>query len=1022
MSTVQGGLEQGLLRDYRFKCWVQHASARVRLAFNVQWQLAFIDPRDVQAAQAEVKKLGGSHKKYPPLQRCIAFTDTSGAGVGGGAGGKRTAAEVWADEKSVTMDFSYIDSTSVNLTTWCQRCIVQTLTDPLIASVDHETNLRALRVGRKVPSPQNFSLGGHRSFSYEVGTMEHFDQDAKETVAPKYMLIIGTVVANRGYMLTITCAKRDELLHYAAQVLIPVLSKPVNLELNADVVYTEAQHPQLAEQQDYFGELRYFDSDAEIEFSVPVHPLTLRPDYSPMLTAGVGSLCCVTLTMDVYQRLLDDMSDADTAAMQAVASHAATTSSRGGHGSKAAGGGGASGSGGGGSASGSSGGGAGSGGTTGGIKQHHRFLSVVLFIEVEDLLRMGFPAVLSTDSYSQMKLDKLLATFPNSRQVGKSLSSTIGKRSGKAVTTTFTYNHHDSRFGQGVVKATTVSCIHSTNGASVTYFTKLGQGVYDSYVYVLQHVLRSVRFYSKRELTEPFSRFQSTVIRLTEQDLPRCYPKDGSAKFYDQHIAAIRTATDGSAEDATKIITVSKPAAAAALALTGEFAAASGGGSLISLLEDPPLSTDEATADAELREMIISVTTIPHLNNREIWEEEGGAASSGGQAEASVDTGDAADATAAPSPAEDPMASSSIARRRSSVALDVHSLSGGGAEAAGNGTSTTTAAAGTTQPSTTADPTAAGETSSGGAAAGSEGGTTTEDGIDGVAAEDGSTPEARPPAVMSTSIMLDWEKQLRELKYLDPHQCPLCGKWPTTRSNAVQHIVKVHMKETSGFTLDKVHLYLEQVASEQGQVSTATVEEMTAAMQPDPALEKAQASGPSLKRSYLQICESQRCRPNSYLTQKLPDHPRFTDSIDELDMSHNYVGHNGFMAILVLLTERLSRIHTVHFNSMGLDNQDAEHMAEMLASHPSLKVIHMRQNQRLTLPASKSLFKLLRLNPRIATLTLSGSSIGEALAARIELEAQKPNRSSGAKEALHGGAAPAVRIAHGGSAAPPPAA
>eukprot|EP00658_Telonema_sp_P-2_P084874 TRINITY_DN9544_c0_g1_i2.p1 TRINITY_DN9544_c0_g1~~TRINITY_DN9544_c0_g1_i2.p1 ORF type:complete len:174 (+),score=35.34 TRINITY_DN9544_c0_g1_i2:248-769(+) len=78
--------------------------------------------------------------------------------------------------------------------------------------------------------------------------------------------------------------------------------------------------------------------------------------------------------------------------------------------------------------------------------------------------------------------------------------------------------------------------------------------------------------------------------------------------------------------------------------------------------------------------------------------------------------------------------------------------------------------------------------------------------------------------------------------------------------------------------------------------------------------------GPSLRDVYVRCCETcGGCRPNSYLYNKLPLNSRFTNSVEELDLTSNYVGHQGFQAILNFI-EYLPRLKILIFDDMGLDN------------------------------------------------------------------------------------------------------
>ena len=141
--------------------------------------------------------------------------------------------------------------------------------------------------------------------------------------------------------------------------------------------------------------------------------------------------------------------------------------------------------------------------------------------------------------------------------------------------------------------------------------------------------------------------------------------------------------------------------------------------------------------------------------------------------------------------------------------------------------------------------------------------------------------------------------------------------------------------------------------------------------------------GPSLRGVYRTVCDDEGTKPNSYLAQKLPDDPRFTQGVEELDMSFNYVGHAGFRAILRLL-RYLPKLHTVHFNAMSLDNTDVEALCQHFSDIKTVKAVHLRNNARISLPSSPHLLRLLRTNRRIVHLSVTGATMSSELIAKIE--------------------------------------
>ena len=59
-----------------------------------------------------------------------------------------------------------------------------------------------------------------------------------------------------------------------------------------------------------------------------------------------------------------------------------------------------------------------------------------------------------------------------------------------------------------------------------------------------------------------------------------------------------------------------------------------------------------------------------------------------------------------------------------------------------------------------------------------------------------------------------WQHQIAVLPAALPHRCPMCERMYSTRSNAVRHIVEVHIGDNAGFTLHKVSQYMQRQQGE----------------------------------------------------------------------------------------------------------------------------------------------------------------------------------------------------------------
>eukprot|EP01009_Symbiontida_sp_KSa7_P004875 NODE_2191_length_499_cov_735.222222_g1789_i0.p1 GENE.NODE_2191_length_499_cov_735.222222_g1789_i0~~NODE_2191_length_499_cov_735.222222_g1789_i0.p1 ORF type:complete len:134 (-),score=16.33 NODE_2191_length_499_cov_735.222222_g1789_i0:68-469(-) len=102
----------------------------------------------------------------------------------------------------------------------------------------------------------------------------------------------------------------------------------------------------------------------------------------------------------------------------------------------------------------------------------------------------------------------------------------------------------------------------------------------------------------------------------------------------------------------------------------------------------------------------------------------------------------------------------------------------------------------------------------------------------------------------------------------------------------------------------------------------------------------------------------------------------------------NYFGASGLRAVLRLMLG-MRRLRQVSFKSMALDNDNVKDIADMAVKHPSLEVIDLSENPRISLKASKPLLRLVRDNKRIVSMTLTNTQLSEDLCERIYKEVQE---------------------------------
>ena len=784
--------QTGMRREWNFTLTVRHEAARATIEYLPHWTTQFIDPDRIE----NLNKLDRD-VKHCPMMPFFEYTDL-------------TPAKHWEElQKRVRVFYSHVPP-GMDLKAYCKRSVQYVLSDPRVIEVDGSTNLKEIRVGQKLNCAAR--LGGLPSFHFRYQFVDKADlrNDA--------MYAIGTIVGQRGYLVLVGCARQTELDAYIAKIVVPHFCNPKNVCLDAEIKYDEATYITLTEQLDRYGELLYVDKDACVSFSLPMHAMRIRPDFSPTQTVGVGSIACMTLDIDIHQKLVDEGVEAEITGMP-----------------------------------------------------KYKVNNAILFLDVEDVARMGFPSIMSIDQYSQEKLKRLLNTFKDAKLVGTPISLTLGKRVGRSQAVTFTYDAMNT-----VVKALMVSTLVGNSGVTALFFIKLGQGLFDAHLYLFQHLLKTISFNVEKAQTKEFSRYNAVNIRLTDQDLPRAYTAApvNDRRQMEKHLKCLQYSNDGRSDGAT-VVNASSQLNSTVTTLTkerlDEHDGATGGAE--GAAEGSNLGNTNNTADDA---SLVSVTSIAHLAQVNAWDEE-----------------------------------------------DLHV-----------GTSATSAR---------------------------EGSNTTVD-----------VQEAAAAASAQQLVGL---------------------LTPLAKAEAAQSSLKSSQKEDDNASSGDS----ERSTSPTGQ-HDEPARESTAIIEPEQPQVKAFVErilradedvyfGPSLRDVYTRCCDIQHCRPNSYLLKKLPDNPRFKSSIEELDMSSNYLGHNGFVAVLNLL-EHLPQLRTVYFNDMSIDNQDVAALTEVLCKNATVTGVFLRNNGKITLPAVKHFTKLLKLNKNITMLSLEGTKLGDSLIAKLEAEAR----------------------------------
>ncbi|CAG9568966.1 conserved hypothetical protein [Leishmania major strain Friedlin] len=892
----------------------------------------------------------------------------------------RVDGDAWWVEKSKAVELFYcLPAPGMDLKGFCKHCVQFVLRDPHVASIDGDTRLARLHIGDKLRC--TYQLGGrHRSFQLRYTL--HDRSELQES----HVYAIGTIVGQRGYLLRARCTDAEELEGYVRKVLLPVYTSPGRVQFGVDVTYHDVSPTTpLSEQQEAFGQLQYVDHKAAIVFVTPLYPMRVLPDYSPAKTVGVGSITCLTLKLSVHERLLDDIAAAEI---------------------------------------------------TGVAK--YKVSPIIACVEVEEVSRMGYPKVMSTEQYSELKAARVAEVFPDAKMVGLPSNLFMGSRTGRLRTMTFTYEPLGC-----VVKALIASTLVGNLGVTALYIAKFSGGVFDAHLYVFQQLVRGMGYLPQNnaEKSARVSRYRARNIRLMEEDVIHAYSDD--KQLGDAVPQPVQGATPGSPSSLSTAAATPHPTMLAArdpriVAATRERHL-----HFLSLGNDGRVEGGvEAVVSPEEGGIAPTRRSVSAANNEGGLHAHGGCGG-GSEAEGASAFGteaaqtslisaslltaslasDALVTASLPASALVPtdeafsapgggildalhadFSSSADSSSRISVTNISHLRGSGSASLAGDHSDADDAMSGFMEDGHDAFACSHEEASasvgpSAASLAGSHPRASVTENGDGIEACTSIYRQRGSGSILAVSCISSAAADAGAGEVLKTQVVCSGSALPTSElpdvsgdGDAVGRSPDVAAR-LGTTTCPSVVDNADTAAAEQLK-QRQLYEQLVGKGDPvvQQALREAEGGtlyGPSLRDVYARCCEAQQCRPNSYLMRKLPVQPEFTYSVEEIDLSANYVGHNGFVAVLHLL-EHLPRLRVVYFNNMSLDNMDAESLCYALATNHTVREVHLEHNPGISLPSMRHFTALLRVNRRIEVLMLAGTRLSPTLIAKLQEEACQP--------------------------------
>uniref|UniRef100_A0A7S1M088 Protein kinase domain-containing protein n=1 Tax=Neobodo designis TaxID=312471 RepID=A0A7S1M088_NEODS len=151
---------------------------------------------------------------------------------------------------------------------------------------------------------------------------------------------------------------------------------------------------------------------------------------------------------------------------------------------------------------------------------------------------------------------------------------------------------------------------------------------------------------------------------------------------------------------------------------------------------------------------------------------------------------------------------------------------------------------------------------------------------------------------------------------------------------------------------------------------------------------------------YLRRCTAMGVKPNSGIERMLTE---AQNAVTTVDLSSNYVGPRGLMALLDVI-EKNDRIEVLILGNNGANNQVVERLCTILRTHPSITTINLDHNPISHL-AGRMILYAIQVNPRIIKLSLEGTVLQPVMLSRIALQLHRNQTKTAQRQAAAAAAA-----------------
>jgi hypothetical protein len=137
--------------------------------------------------------------------------------------------------------------------------------------------------------------------------------------------------------------------------------------------------------------------------------------------------------------------------------------------------------------------------------------------------------------------------------------------------------------------------------------------------------------------------------------------------------------------------------------------------------------------------------------------------------------------------------------------------------------------------------------------------------------------------------------------------------------------------------------------------------------------------GRSPRQIYLDAASQYKAKLNSAFAESLSDKVDDFWYLEDLDLSNNYFGPKGCMAVLKIVQSQ-QRLRSLNLNGCGLDENVVMELVEVMQDHPRLRDISLADNPDISIFCGKLFARVVKLNVNIINLDLSNTHVGRNVA------------------------------------------